>query len=642
MATATAPGLPEIERARERLDGVARVTPVYPLRDVLAPRRPVGVSEGREPAAHGLVQDPRRLQQALEPRARATRGRRRRGERRQPRPGGRLGGPRARRARDASSCRRTRRWRRSTRRAATAPRSSSSGAAFEETLAEARRATSRRRGATFVHPYEDTLVIAGQGRSASSSPSRWTSSRRSCSRSAAAGSPSGISPGAARRAARDCGSSASSAAGTRPGGSRLTIADGIAVKEPGELTMAILGRDARRHRRRSRTSRSPRRSSFSPSGRSSWSRARAPSASPRSSVGRRRRHRAGARAPLRRQHRRLAHGAGHAARARAQPAATSSLRTRVPDRPGELAKLLDLLADERVNVVEVEHQREASGIPVGHTGVELTLLTRDRSTASSSSTQMRGVGLPGRAARLSGRFDELPGLIEAKLAEHRARRPRLLRRVRLALPRAPRRPSALRRRRGRALVVVLPVDDDRPLDDDPLRSAARRARPVRVERLRAAAQPARHAAVVLLCRRRPPGTLFDAGFTAHDLFPEQTLYRRLLPVPSHVAMPTGIARSATSNQLLRPATVHSFDDNGGRARPAVRRARRRGARVRDDLSRRRGRADAHGRAGRARGRGTDGGDALGASRRRPGRRARSSCSRPTTGWKGSRPSGRRT
>ena len=57
-----------------------------------------------------------------------------------------------------------------------------------------------------------------------------------------------------------------------------------------------------------------------------------------------------------------------------------------------------------------------------------------------------------------------------------------------------------------------------------------------------------------------PGTLFDAGFTAHDLFPEQTLYRRLLPVPSHVAMPTGIARSATSNQLLRPATVHSFDD----------------------------------------------------------------------------------
>jgi hypothetical protein len=58
-----------------------------------------------------------------------------------------------------------------------------------------------------------------------------------------------------------------------------------------------------------------------------------------------------------------------------------------------------------------------------------------------------------------------------------------------------------------------------------------------------------------------PGTLFDAGLTAHDLFPEQTLYRRLLPVPSHVAMPTGIARSETSKLLLQPATVHPFDGN---------------------------------------------------------------------------------
>src|SRR5436305_9671151 len=30
MATATAPGLPDIERARERLEAVARVTPVFP------------------------------------------------------------------------------------------------------------------------------------------------------------------------------------------------------------------------------------------------------------------------------------------------------------------------------------------------------------------------------------------------------------------------------------------------------------------------------------------------------------------------------------------------------------------------------------------------------------------------------------
>ena len=57
-----------------------------------------------------------------------------------------------------------------------------------------------------------------------------------------------------------------------------------------------------------------------------------------------------------------------------------------------------------------------------------------------------------------------------------------------------------------------------------------------------------------------PGTLVDAGFTGHDLFPKQTLYRRLLPLPSHVVMPSGIARSQTSQVLLEPANVHPFDD----------------------------------------------------------------------------------
>ncbi len=58
-----------------------------------------------------------------------------------------------------------------------------------------------------------------------------------------------------------------------------------------------------------------------------------------------------------------------------------------------------------------------------------------------------------------------------------------------------------------------------------------------------------------------PGTLFDVGFSAHDLFPAETLYRRLLPLPSHVAMPAGIARSHTSQLLLEPATVHPYADN---------------------------------------------------------------------------------
>jgi threonine dehydratase len=53
------------------------------------------------------------------------------------------------------------------------------------------------------------------------------------------------------------------------------------------------------------------------------------------------------------------------------------LRTRLRDRPGELARLLQLLGSERVNVQSVEHHREGMDIEVGETEVELTLLTRD-------------------------------------------------------------------------------------------------------------------------------------------------------------------------------------------------------------------------------------------------------------------------
>ena len=54
------------------------------------------------------------------------------------------------------------------------------------------------------------------------------------------------------------------------------------------------------------------------------------------------------------------------------------VRTSIPDRPGELARLLKLLGEERVNLVSVEHHREGMDLSVGETEVELTLLTRDR------------------------------------------------------------------------------------------------------------------------------------------------------------------------------------------------------------------------------------------------------------------------
>jgi threonine dehydratase len=53
------------------------------------------------------------------------------------------------------------------------------------------------------------------------------------------------------------------------------------------------------------------------------------------------------------------------------------MRTRIQDRPGELARLLALIAGERVNVLAVDHHREGMDLPVTGTEVELTLATRD-------------------------------------------------------------------------------------------------------------------------------------------------------------------------------------------------------------------------------------------------------------------------
>jgi threonine dehydratase len=53
------------------------------------------------------------------------------------------------------------------------------------------------------------------------------------------------------------------------------------------------------------------------------------------------------------------------------------VRTRIPDRPGELIKLLSLVAEERGNLISVEHHREGMEIPVTQTEVELTIITRD-------------------------------------------------------------------------------------------------------------------------------------------------------------------------------------------------------------------------------------------------------------------------
>jgi threonine dehydratase len=68
------------------------------------------------------------------------------------------------------------------------------------------------------------------------------------------------------------------------------------------------------------------------------------------------------------------------------------VRTRVPDRPGELQKLLDHVTAERINVIDVEHRREGAPIAVGETEIWLTLATRDEEHCETLLAAMRGWG----------------------------------------------------------------------------------------------------------------------------------------------------------------------------------------------------------------------------------------------------------
>ena len=66
--------------------------------------------------------------------------------------------------------------------------------------------------------------------------------------------------------------------------------------------------------------------------------------------------------------------------------------TRVPDRPGALAELLNLIAAARVNLVSLEHVREAVSLSVRETGVELTLETRGPEHTEQLGVRLRNAG----------------------------------------------------------------------------------------------------------------------------------------------------------------------------------------------------------------------------------------------------------
>ena len=75
------------------------------------------------------------------------------------------------------------------------------------------------------------------------------------------------------------------------------------------------------------------------------------------------------------------------------------LLTRVDDRPGALARLLAVVAERGANLVEVSHVREGLDLHVRETAVELVLETRSRDHASECVSAVAGAGYEARVLR---------------------------------------------------------------------------------------------------------------------------------------------------------------------------------------------------------------------------------------------------
>jgi threonine dehydratase len=243
------------------------------------------------------------------------------------------------------------------------------GERFEDAMAAA-RADVEERGATFIHPFEDPTVIAGQGTIGLELAEQVADAETVVIPVGGGGLAAGIAI-AIRELRPDI-----RLVGVQAGLSGFTIADGIFVKQPGELTMSILD-DALEDM------------------------VEVDDEAISEAI-----------VLLLERSKLVVEGAGAvgvAALLGGKVAGTGPvaivlsggnidptllisvvrhgltldgrylvLRTRIADRPGELVKLLELIAQERGNVVSVEHHREGMDVPVAQTEVELTLITRDQ------------------------------------------------------------------------------------------------------------------------------------------------------------------------------------------------------------------------------------------------------------------------
>jgi threonine dehydratase len=385
----TAPGLPEIEAARARLDGVARVTPVYGSETLsqLAGRETKLKAENLQRTGSFKIRG------AYNRISRLSAGERAAGV--VAASAGNHGQAVAWAAREVGAVARIFMPQDAPMAKVEATRHYGAevvlgGTSLEECL-ESAAAYVAEHGATFIHPFEDPLVIAGQATIGLELAEQVPEAETVLIPVGGGGLASGIALAlrASKPGIRIVGVQAE---GTRPGGSGFTIADGIAVKSPGELTTSILDDvlDDMVSVTDEQISEAIvlllERTKLVVEGAGAVSVA-ALLAGKAGGLGCAVPVLSGGNIDATLLISVMRHGLAAAGR-------FLVVRSRVGDRPGELAKLLTRLAEERVNLVEVEHQRDRAELPVADTGVVLTLLTRDSAHCEEILATMARLGYP--------------------------------------------------------------------------------------------------------------------------------------------------------------------------------------------------------------------------------------------------------
>jgi threonine dehydratase len=260
------------------------------------------------------------------------------------------------------------------------------GARFEEALAAALEYVERT-GATFVHPYEDDAVVEGQGTIGLELADQVPDAETVLIPVGGGGLAAGISL-ALRGLERKV-----RIVGIRAGLSGYTIADGIFVKSPGKLTMKILDEtlddmvDVTDEEISEAIVLLLERAKLLVEGAGAVGVAALLAGKAGGGSGPVVPVLSGGNIDPSMLITVMRHGLTAAGR-------YMVVRTRVPDRPGELVKILQLVASQRVNVVSVEHHREGMAVSVAETEVELTLGTRDEEHCAALLREMEGWGYP--------------------------------------------------------------------------------------------------------------------------------------------------------------------------------------------------------------------------------------------------------